>query len=174
MYRDLLGHSGRQSYKRALVEMLADMPGLAFNVTAELHPGASRQEVEAALRGWVARVNRYYLGRNWLQKPDKAITGVVFFEDRPSHHAHAVVAPPVGASFLHFELYAPFWFEPYPARELVRFYPRPLHPRGKMFIQRIGPTREDLERTAKYNAKRIERHSEATAEWKMLRDLSLR
>ncbi|UVK55848.1 hypothetical protein DBIPINDM_002411 [Mesorhizobium sp. AR02] len=171
MYRDILGWRGRQLYKQGLVELVAGMPGLAFNVTAGLHPGASRTEVEAALRGWVARVNRYYLGRNWLRQPSKGTSGIVFFEDRPHNHAHAIVAPPLGASFLHFELYGRFWFEPYPAKELASFYPRPVHHRGKMLIQRLGRTKEDLDRTAGYNAKRIERDFRAITAWKMINDL---
>lgn len=174
MNSDFLGRAGRQLYKQGLVEMLAGMPGLAFNVTAALHPGASETEVEVALRGWVARVNRHYLGRNWLRQPSKATSGIVFFEDRPYHHAHAVIAPPQGASFLHFELYGRFWFEPYPAKELAWAYPRPVHHRGKMLIQRLGPTKEDLERTTGYNAKRIEKDFRAITAWKMIEDLGLR
>ena len=94
----------RLRYKSALVETLR-RDGGDFHVVAQLRAGASRAALEDALYAWVARVNRFYLGRSW-SAPHRAkdrMKGVVFFETSGGfHHAHLVVRRPATASSLPF------------------------------------------------------------------------
>jgi hypothetical protein len=148
----------RLIYKDALVIELARARTWTFHCTAILPPAAARDVLEDRLRAWVARIDRFYLGRNWAkpQYADRRMEGVVFFERRPHNHAHLVLRPPADASPLHFELNARFWFEQHPERSLRRASPKPVTNRGRMHVQRVGPTGADLLRVLSYDAKEIE------------------
>lgn len=164
----------RHAYKSALIETFATISGPAFHVTAELPPTSSRASLEDCLRGWGARIDRFYLGRNWQSRPERRMQGVVFFEQRPYHHAHMIVRPPRGASPLHFLLNARFWFLPHPEKAFEPFFRNPVTRRGRMLIQRIGPTLSDLERVIGYAAKDSEFRSVDSFDWKFVADLSRR
>ncbi|MCO6048220.1 hypothetical protein NGM99_00255 [Mesorhizobium sp. RP14(2022)] len=151
--------------------MVAADPHLKFLVTISLHPGASRAAVEAALKGWCARVDREYLGRNWLKMPEKMMRGVAFFEAAPHNHAHLLVAPPVGASAFHFEMNAAQMFRPEAAPELRLVPPQALAQRGVMQIQSIGDSAEDRHRLAKYVTKEMEWREAALHDWAPLSEL---
>src|ERR1043165_5517792 len=92
----------RLRYKAALVETFR-RDGGDFHIVAQLRAGASRAALEDSLYAWVARVNRFYLGRSW-SAPHRAkdrMKGVVFFEMSGGfHHAHLIVRRPITASSL--------------------------------------------------------------------------
>lgn len=159
-------------YREALAETFAAGSRWPFHVTIELHPRASRQMLVEAVRFWVARVDRFYLGRNWVRLGDRRMDGVVFFEKRPHHHAHMILRPPVGASHLHFLLNGRFFFEAHPALELRRCFPRPAVHGPKMMIQKIGESAADRQRVIKYDSKALEFDPSAAADWTFLRDLT--
>ena len=162
--------------KNALVEALMRQAG-EFHVVAELPLAASRSALEDAVRGWDARVNRHYLGRSWAapHRAGERMTGVVFFEGGEAFpHAHLVVRPPAGASRLHFELTAPFWFQPAPDPLLRGCYPRPVAPRGTMRVIRIGSDPSDRERVLAYASKGLERWDADAVPWKFLDELQAR
>ena len=165
----------RLRYKSALVETLR-RDGGDFHVVAQLRAGASRAALEDALYAWVARVNRFYLGRSW-SAPHRAkdrMKGVLFFETSGGfHHAHLVARRPATASSLHFMLNARFCFQPNPAACVRLLYPRPVAPRGTMTFMRIGSTEADLGRVMNYVAKRLEAAIDRSG-WKFLDELSPR
>ncbi len=107
-----LTKADRYRYKAALVAALAQNGG-DFHVMAQLPVGRSRAALADALYAWVARVDRYYLGRSWSASHHRAerMRGVVFFETSGGNdHAHLVVTAPAGASPLHFLLHARYLF----------------------------------------------------------------
>jgi hypothetical protein len=156
------------------VQLLTEQPGPHFHVTAMLPPESSLAALEDRLRGWAARIDRCYLGRNWAKPPyvDRRMRGVVFFERSPHHHAHLVVNPPESASRLHFLLNARFWFERHPEPLLRSVYPNPVADRGRMLVQLIRPPAADVARVIGYGSKEMEFRSDAIAEWKNLADLT--
>jgi hypothetical protein len=106
----------RLRYKTALVDWQAEILP-TFHVIAELPPALPEDALRVALRDWAARIDRYYLGRDWASRcPQRErMAGVLFFERgkrRQWHHAHLAVRPPQGASWLHFLLKAALWFRP--------------------------------------------------------------
>lgn len=163
----------RSLYKKALVETLARLPRPLFHVTAMLPPGSGRGSLEQSLRGWAARVDRRYLGRNWLRKQQLRMDGVCFFEVHPYVHAHLVVTPPTNARPLDFEINAGSLFS-----RQVGFQGdslgTPVTCRGRMMIQKIGPGESDLIRTLSYIAKETEWRPDALADWVFLSGLSTR
>lgn len=163
----------RRLYKAALIDLVAHLRAPLFHVTAMLPPGSSQPGLEGALSGWAARVDRFYLGRNW-QRSDGRMDGLAFFERYPDHHAHLVVCPPEGAEGSHFLANAGYWFAPDPHRALGETRPRPVTRRGRMMIQQIGDSVRDRARVTGYAAKEIEFRSDALAGWKFVRDLSRR
>lgn len=174
-YDIFLGAVRRTAYRNALVQMLAASGERCFHVTAELPPDTSRAMLAECLREWAARVDRFYLGRNWAKcDHQKRMKGVVFFETRPYHHAHLVVTPPEGAGPLHFMLYAQFWFAPQEEPLLRRVYPRPVTTDGRMMIQKIEPGGSNLERVLAYDTKEMEYRPSAIEDWKFLDHLTRR
>jgi hypothetical protein len=166
---------GLKSERRSIVDVLAGMfaeERAVFHVTAMLPPSSSRQSLERCLRGWAARVDRFYLGRNWSRHHERRMKGVVFFESHPYVHAHMVVVPPVGANPRHFNSNAGYWFERHPDRGVRALYPRPVADRGRMLIQRIKPSVDDLDRVLFYASKEMEFRPSANEDWKFLADLS--
>ena len=163
--------------KPALVEFLAEQR-FDFHIVAELSPSAPRSVLEDAIYGWVARVNRRFLGRGWSapHRRHQRMRGVAFFETNGGyHHAHMLVGPPAGASLLRFEMCARYFFQAHPCEELRLWYPRPVAPRGGiMHVRRIRPTHADRVRVAGYAAKTTEWSVAATENWKLLEDLSPR
>jgi hypothetical protein len=165
-----------EDYKDALVTMAAGLGGPLFHVTAMLPPGGTRPALEAAFRSWAARVDRAYLGRKWQNRENDRMDGIVFFETRPGHHIHAIVRPPAGVEVHDFLTNACSWFCSSPGADIdvVGGAGKPVVPRGRMMVQLIGPTPEDLARTVRYASKEVEFLSSAVSGWKFLRDLSPR
>jgi hypothetical protein len=151
-----------------MIDLLSSMDGQFYHITAMLHPSASEASLENALRGWFARVDHFYLGRNWSRAGDDRADGIVFFETRPHVHAHIVMRPPKGSSGFHFQQNAGFFFVPHPEREMRHLYPKPVTTSGKMLIQRIGPNPADLFRVSGYAAKDMEWRSDAPVRWKFV------
>lgn len=158
-------------YKDSFVGLLAELGGPLFHVTAMLPPGASRAALEESLRGWVARVDRSYLGRRWQSQPARRMAGIAFFEAYPGPHAHLVIRPPANASPEHFHRTAASWFRPDAERDRPT---KPVTERGKMLIQLIGSHPSDLARVAGYVTKEMEYRPEAGTDWKFIGDLSRR
>jgi hypothetical protein len=164
-------------YKEALVEALV-CEGESFHIVAELPPGAPRAALEDALYQWVARVNRYFLGRNWCKPHNhvRQMKGVVFFETGRvggHHHAHLVVTPPKGVPWFIFAPHARFLFQLHPEPCFRRLY-RPVTRRGQMHVRRIKPTHEDRTRVIHYVAKELEGNPRAVTTWKFIEDLTPR
>src|SRR4051794_23538068 len=102
----------RRQYKASMVEALDNVGG-EFHVVAQLPVHRSRAALEDSLYAWAGRIDRFYLGRSWAAPARKAdrMKGVVFFERSGGNdHAHMIIAPPAGASLLHFECSARFFF----------------------------------------------------------------
>lgn len=160
----------RRDYREALVGTLLNLPRPLFHVTAMLPPGSARRPLEQCLRAWAARVDRLYLGRNWLRRATSRMDGVCFFETFPGPHAHLIVTPPVGAPCLHFEMHAGSLF----ARDVEAslLLPNPVTRRGRMLVQRIGDGDGDLARTLRYASKETDWRPDAAAEWCFLSGLS--
>src|SRR5262249_32272612 len=140
--------ANRRRPKDALVEALTRQRG-EFHVIAQLPPAASLRALEDALYDWVARIDRHFLGRGWAgpHRVADRMKGVAFFEGGVAFpHAHLVVRAPRGASPLQFELTAPFWFQSARDPCLRGCYPRPVAPRGRMRVIRIGQKPSDLRR----------------------------
>lgn len=167
----------RLRYKEALVETFVH-GGEAFHIVAELPPGAPRSALEDALYHWIARVNRWFLGRNWHLPHNRVsrMKGVVFFEKGKvagHHHAHLVVSPPKGVAWFTFRQHVPFLFQLHPESCFRRLY-RPVTRRGQMHIRRINPSHEDRVKVMRYVAKDLERNPRAVSEWKFIEDLTPR
>lgn len=163
----------RKNLHQAFADLIHDLQ-FPFNITATLPPDWSRESLEYEIRGWAARINRFYLGRHWA-KPDLTkshMDGIVFFERFPCWHAHMMLLPPVGASWLHFQLKAALFFRPHPWVEYRKFSPRPITCDGKMLVQRIKLTGKDFRRVGHYNSKEVERCVDGNENWKFIRDLS--
>ena len=142
-------------------------------IVAQLPPVAGRAALESVLHGWVARVDRYYLGRDWASPRHKhmRMKGVVVFENRGGYlHAHMVVRPPAKASLFHFQMHAPLLFSR-PSCNLMRhLYPKPVADRGKMHVRRIEPTEADLMRVLSYVSKDLYYDDD----WKFIEELTSR
>lgn len=160
-----------RAYKEALIEALSERRW-AFHITAELPPEAIPATLERLIRDWAARVDHFYLGRNWSRREDRRMRGVVFFETRPHPHAHMIVIPPMGASPFHFLLHARLWFVRHEAPDLRRVSPRPVTQRGRMKVQKIEDGSDGLRRVLGYDMKEMEYRASAIGEWKFLSDLS--
>jgi hypothetical protein len=174
----VIGRDKRLLYKAALIDGLSTQES-AFHIVAELPPGASHDALEDSLYAWKGHVDHYYLGRSWARAHQRAnrMSGVVFFETGRGGghpHAHLIAVPPKPASRLHFLLWARFFFQPHPEKCLRRCYPKPIASRGKMHIERIGPTPSDRRRVLNYVAKELERSEKAITAWKFLDQLSPR
>jgi hypothetical protein len=165
----------REVRRQALIKWIAQQRG-SCHVTAMLPSGASRAYLEDRLREWVIRVNRAYLGRDWYtpRYASARMTGIVFFEQGGGGwHAHMIIEPPKGASILHFLLYAPYHFKAQPDPLFRRFFGKPVAAGGKMYVQKIGPTPQDLQRVAGYASKATQYRDDPDASaWKFLELLS--
>ena len=162
----------RDQYKAALVTAL-DNYGGEFHVVAQLPVGRSRAALEDALYAWVARVDRHYLGRSWAAADRRAerMKGVVFFETSGGNdHAHVILTPPAGASRLHFELQAKYFFERHSVKLLRAVYRKAVTERGRMWVRRIEPTESDRLKVLNYVAKGLEVRPDR-CEWKFLDEL---
>ena len=162
----------RLDYKAKLVEF-AKRQSYSFHVTASLNSDGSIAKLEDCLRGWVARVDRYYLGRSWLRRPEHRMQGVVFFEQGPvrtQNHAHLLVSPPAGAPEQDFALRVPSWWSAVET-DAMPIVIRPVTRYGQMYVQQVH-TPADLKRVAGYDMKDFERGCQAIEKWKFLADLS--
>jgi hypothetical protein len=164
-----------EQYKAAIVETILGMEP-QFHVVARLRGGMLRPQLEDALYGWVARIDRHYLGRLWAEPCRRKFRtkGVAFFEvdKNGRHHAHLVLTPPQGASRLHFSINAAEWFRLNPETSLRGCLPRPVTRDGRMFVKWIMPTTEDRRRVVNYVAKGLERREMGS--WKFLEELTPR
>ena len=166
------GYQQGKAIKPALVETWAALKG-THHIVAELPPVAGRAALENAIHGWVARVDRYYLGRDWAAPRLKHLRmkGIVVFENRGGYlHAHLVVRPPAKASLFHFQMHAPMWFASHPSNLMRHLYPRPVADRGKMHVRRIEPTETDLKRVLNYVSKDLI----DDGDWKFIEELTPR
>lgn len=173
---NIISRPQRFSLKNALAEWLAT-ENFSFHVVAELPPPATRATLNDALYAWAARVNRYYLGRNWASPHLKQsrMSGIIFYEGRGGYlHAHLLVRLPEKAWPIHFQLHARYWFQPYPIEHMRRCYPTPVAPRGRMHVKRIGSTATDHRRVSGYAAKALEWSLEAIEDWIFLDELTPR
>lgn len=172
---DKMIYSERLRCKQALIDTLV-AAGVRHHVVAELPPGATEIGILTTLRHWAARVDRYYLGRNWAKRCRTAerLVGAVFLERGKVAglpHAHLVVRPPADAHDLHFVWNAPFWFAPHPVRELRTLYRNPVTARGKMHITPINDSDGDRRRVTSYAAKGLESSDRAYENWCLVADL---
>jgi len=171
----MMNYSERLKCKQALVSLLVEAKA-EFHIVAELPPGVPGSALLPALRGWAARVDRHYLGRNWWKccPTTERLRGAIFLEigkNAGLPHAHLIVCIPTGASELHFSLTAQFWFAPHPTPELRKFYPNSVTTRGKMHLTRIKDSEADLKRVTSYAAKGLERSESAYESWCFVADL---
>jgi hypothetical protein len=161
-----------KAIKSALVETWAAMKG-THHIVAELPPIAGRAALESAIHGWVARIDRFYLGRHWAAPRCRHLRmkGIVVFEDRGGYfHAHLVVRPPAKASPFHFYMHAPLWFASHPSNLMRHLYPRPVAVLAKMHVRRIEPTEADLKRVLNYVSKDLIDNGD----WKFIEELTPR
>lgn len=68
-----------------------------FFVTFRSRPVVSRQQLEGGIKEWSKRINKKIIGRNWSKDSHQEyrMEGIVFFENSPDLHAHAIIKPPV-------------------------------------------------------------------------------
>ena len=124
--------------------------------------------MEDVLYAWVARVDRFYLGPQWMRLESERMQGIVFFEKYPDHHAHLIVRPPAGAIAFHFAMSAADWFYPAGFNKLAR----PVTRKGDMEVSLLA-TERDQKHAVSYSAKELEyRFNEG--DWKYLDQLSAR
>jgi hypothetical protein len=166
-------------YKKQLVAALASLfpsPHGLFHVTAELPPGATRAALDRAIRTWLARVDRHYLGRNWASPHLKSLRtdGVIFYEANGGNlHAHMVIKPSgkKGSAF-RFSMEAKYLYQRHPSKFWRRFRKQPVADRGIMHVQAIGSSLADLNRVLGYDAKQLEWSNKSILEWNFISHLA--
>lgn len=71
----------------AMRDWLAEMRFDYFVTLASNDPMASNQKMRKNLSLWDARLNREFLGKRWLQKPDERLNWIAFLES-PGYNPH--------------------------------------------------------------------------------------
>ncbi len=157
----------RLKYKAALVEWIVSQRPSVHAVVA-VPPSKERDSLTMSIRRWIARVDRFYLGRNWAKKCRSTVrtSGVVFFESGRATewpHAHMLIRPPAVISGLRFVLDARHLFAPHPL--LRRAYPKPATETGRVWMTLIAPGSSDLRKVSSYVAKDLEWSDAAISSW---------
>ena len=68
-----------------------------YYVTFRSRPVVIRKHLEGMIKEWSKRLNKLFIGRNWSKESNSHLRmdGIVFFEQSPDLHAHAIIKPPI-------------------------------------------------------------------------------